>query len=309
MPYRLFHFAGRAALVVVALLSAAGCGGVSSLPEVIWGRRGVQDGDLVRPRAIAIDAKDRLFIVDYTARIQVYDRDGNYLGPTWTTPDYRDGRPSGLSIARDGNLLVSDSHYHCFRIYNAAGVERRRFGGQAGTAPGQLGYVSDVVQDDDGFFYVAEFGENQRISKFDSEGRFITCWGSPGSEPGQFARARALALGPDGLLYVADACNHRVQVFTRNGELVRYWGEPGEAPGQLSYPYDVAFNSAGELYVVEYGNHRVQKFTPEGVSLGCWGGPGQAPGRLHCPWALAVDSHGCVHVMDSDNHRVQRIRF
>jgi DNA-binding beta-propeller fold protein YncE len=300
---------GRAALMVTALFAAFGCGGSSPTPEVVWGRRGVQDGDLVRPRAIAIDAKDRLFIVDYTARIQVYDRDGNYLGKTWTTPDYRNGRPSGLSIARDGNLIVSDSHYHCFRIYNADGVELRCLGGQAGTEPGQLGYVSDVVQDGDGYFYVAEFGENQRISKFDENGRFIKCWGSPGSGPCQFGRARALALGPDALLYVADACNHRIQVFTTDGDLVRMWGEPGEAPGQLSYPYDLAFNASGELYVVEYGNHRVQKFTSEGESLGCWGGPGQGPGKLHCPWALAVDSRGRVHVMDSDNHRVQRIRF
>ncbi len=309
MAYRLAHPDVRAALLA-AVAAAAGCGGPAEQPELVWGRRGVQNGDFVRPRAVAIDAEDRLYIVDYTARIQVYDRDGNYLGHTWTTPDYRNGRPSGLSIDRDGNLIVSDSHYHCFRIYSAEGVELRPpLGGNAGTAPGQLGYVSDVVQDAEGYYYVAEFGENQRISKFDPDGGFVTCWGSPGNEPGQFARARALALGPDGLLYVADACNHRVQVFTRWGELVRYWGEPGEAPGQLSYPYDLAFNAAGELYVVEYGNHRVQKFTPEGASLGCWGGPGQAPGRLHCPWALAVDGRGRVHVLDSENHRVQRIRF
>lgn len=294
---------------LVALLAVVGCGDATALPEQVWGRRGVQDGDMVRPRAAAIDAHDRLFIVDYTARIQVYDRDGGYLGPTWTTPDYRAGRPSGLSIDRNGDLIVSDSHYHCFRIYNAQGVELRCVGGEAGSAPGQLGYVSDVVQDADGYFYIAEFGENQRISKFDEAGHFVACWGSAGAEPGQFARARALALGPDGLLYVADACNHRVQAFTRDGELVCCWGETGEAPGQLSYPYDLAFNAAGELYVVEYGNHRVQKFTPEGKSLGCWGGPGAAPGRLHCPWALAVDGRGRVHVLDSDNHRVQRVKF
>src|ERR1700728_3241466 len=100
MAVRVSHLRGKSApLAAVLLLAAAGCGGGSSTPEIVWGRRGVQDGDFVRPRAIAIDAQDRLFIVDYTARIQVYDRDGNYLGPTWTTPDYRNGRPSGLSIA------------------------------------------------------------------------------------------------------------------------------------------------------------------------------------------------------------------
>jgi DNA-binding beta-propeller fold protein YncE len=131
-------------------------------------------------------------------------------------------------------------------------------------------------------------------------------------DPGQFSRIRALALGPDGLLYVADACNHRIQVFTRDGQLVRVLGEPGEGPGQLSYPYDLAFGKLGEasmLYVAEYGNHRVQKFDLDGNSVGTWGGPGKQPGKLHSPWALAVDSRGRVHVIDTENHRVQRIAF
>jgi DNA-binding beta-propeller fold protein YncE len=295
--------------LVLLLAPLSGCGGDTSQPELVWGKRGVQNGDVVRPRAIAIDGNDRLYLVDFTARIQVYDRDGNYLGPTWTTPDYRNGRPSGLSIARDGNLIVSDSHYHCFRIYSPRGVELRKFGGAGGSAPGQLGYVSDVVQDEEGNYYVAEFGENQRISVFDGEGKFLCCWGSAGTEPGQFSRARALALGPDGNLYVADACNDRIQVFTREGTLVRCWGVSGAEPGQLKYPYDLAFNKDGVLYVVENGNNRVQKFTAAGEPLGCWGGPGHAAGQLHNPWALAIDRRGRVHVVDTENHRVQRIDF
>src|SRR5262245_33291882 len=39
-------------LLFLVLLSA-GCGGASSEPELVWGRRGVQGGDLVKPRAIA----------------------------------------------------------------------------------------------------------------------------------------------------------------------------------------------------------------------------------------------------------------
>ena len=90
---------------------------------MVYGRHGTQGGEFVKPRAVAIDARDRVYIVDYTARIQVFDRDGNYLERRWTTPDYRNGRPSGLSIDRDGNLLVSDSHYHCLRIYSPDGAE------------------------------------------------------------------------------------------------------------------------------------------------------------------------------------------
>jgi sugar lactone lactonase YvrE len=298
------------ALLVLAALCLAGCGGTSARPDLVWGKKGVRDGDLARPRAAVIDREDRLYIVDFTARIQAFDLDGHHLGVTWSTPDYRKGRPSGLALDREGNLIVCDSHYHCLRFYTPEGKQFRLIDPGAGSAPGKLGYVSDVVQDDDGFFYIAEFGEVQRISKFDTDGKFVTCWGSEGMEPGQFGRARALALGPDGLLYVADSCNHRIQVFSRDGRLVRTFGSSGSEPGELSYPYDLAFGPKGDLYVVELGNHRVQKFTATGESLGTWGGPGRAPGPgFYKPWALAVDRKGRVHVLDTENHRVQRFSF
>lgn len=307
MVLLLRHYSWRLILLALPLLS--GCGGSSALPEALWGVHGTQPGDFSRPRAIAIDKQDRLYIVDFTARIQAYDRDGKFLGHCWNTPDYRNGRPSGLSMDRDGNLLVSDSHYFCVRVYSPEGKELRRLGGDYGTQPDQFGYISDAVQDDEGNYYLAEFWPNQRITKLDSDGKHITTWGSEGSELGQFGRPRALALGPDGNLYVADACNHRIQVFTKTGEFVRSFGQHGTEPGQLSYPFDVAFGPKGDLYVVEWDNHRVQKFTSKGVSLGCWGGPGREPGKLHNPWALAVDSRGRVHVVDTLNHRIQRIDF
>lgn len=294
---------------LIVVLGLVGCGPGSDTPERVWGRRGVQDGDLVRPRALAIDAADRLFVVDFTARIQVYNLDGKYLGPTWQTPDYRNGRPSGLGVDRAGNLIVCDSHYHILRFYSANGEQVRTLGGQAGTDPGEFGYVSDIAEDAEGFFYVSEFGQNERLTKLDTQGNCVKTWGSMGTEPGQFNRPRALALGPDGLLYVADACNHRVQVFTRDGQFVRQFGEPGDGPGQLSYPYDLAFAPMGQLYVVERGNNRVQKFTAAGQPLGTWGSGGKRPGQFSSPWAIAIDRWGRVFVADTENHRIVRFRF
>src|SRR5262245_20645200 len=295
------------AFVFVAVC-ITGCG-PSSKPDLVWGKRGVLDGDVVRPRAAVIDHDDRLWIVDFTARIQAYDLDGKYTGPTFTTPDFRNGRPSGLGVTRDGKLIVCDSHYSCIRIYEADGTEVRKIGGEKGTEPGQYGYVSDTVQDDDGFFYVSEFGINERITKLVADGKFVACWGKSGTAEGEFNRIRALALGPDGLLYVADSCNHRIQVFRKPGELDKVIGSEGTQPGELKYPYDLAFGPKGDLYVVERGNHRVQKFSAAGVSLGVWGGPGRKPGQFADPWALVVDKKGRVHVIDTENHRVQRIEF
>jgi DNA-binding beta-propeller fold protein YncE len=302
----------RLRLVTAGFLLAAlvaGCSGPSSKPDLVWGKRGVRDGMLVRPRAAAIGPGDRLYIVDYTARIQVFDLDGNYVGPTWTTPDYSNGRPSDLAFNRDGNLIVCDSHYHCIRRYTPEGEELRKFGGTPGHEPGQFGYISACVQDADGYYYASEFELNERITKMDAEGTVVKTWGKQGTGPGEFSRIRGLALGPDGLLYVSDTINHRIQVFTRDGEFVRMWGEYGDGPGQMKYPYKIAFGPKGDLYVVEYENHRVQKFTREGQSLGVWGVPGHDPGQLHSPWAVVVDRKGRVHVLDTDNNRVQRIAF
>ena len=302
-------FALFSLLIAGAVALSFGLGRRSGAPELAWGRKGVQPGDVSRPRAIAIDPQGRLFLVDFTARIQVYDLDGHHSGVTFTTPDFRNGRPSGLGIDRDGHLLVADSHYHCVRVYTHEGIELKKVGGEAGREPGRFGYISDCVQDAAGFYYVSEFGQNDRITKLDPDGKFVSCFGESGQGPKQFARIRALAFGPDGLLYCVDACNHRIQVLTADGEYVREFGTPGQGPGEFHLPYDLAFNADGELYVVERGNHRVQKLTKEGVPLATWGTPGREPGQLADPWAVAVDRKGRVHVVDTENHRVQRVKF
>ena len=78
--------------------------------------------------------------------------------------------------------------------------------------------ASKTSFDKAGNFYVSEFGENSRISKFDTEGAFVKCWGSPGIEPGQFQRIRAMTLGPDGNLYVACYASDEIWRISPAGE-------------------------------------------------------------------------------------------
>ncbi len=307
---RIDHRYSRRSFLFAAAALAAGCGkSSSSAADLVWGKRGVVPGDFVRPRAATITAADHLYVVDFTARIQAYDLDGHYLNIAWQTPEFLNGKPSGLGVCGDGNIIVADSHYHCVRIYTPEGQQIRVMGGDTGNDPGQFGYISDAVEDPNGDFFFSEFSANERLTKLAADGSLIKTIGGRGSEPGQFNHVRALAIGPDKLLYVADACNHRLQVFKLDGTLVRILGEQGNKPGQFSYPYDVAFGPQGDLYVVEFGNHRVQKMTAEGNSLGLWGASGRGPGQLYSPWALAVDRKDRVHIIDSENHRVQRIRL
>lgn len=306
---------------------AVACGGFASLLtggcrrddstvgrlEKVWGERGVADGHFQRPRAIAIDQDDRLYIVDMTARIQVFDRDGRFIR-FWQTPEWKNGKPSGLSFDNEGNLLVADTHYFRMLVYAADGklLSDRTLGGEPGHEPGHFGFVTDAVQDSHGNYYVAEYGEFDRIQKFSPQEEFLVQWGGHGREDDKFMRPNNLAIDRQNQLWVVDSCNHRVKVFDTAAaapKLVKMWGIEGTAPGQMRYPYDLALDGQGHVYVTEFGNHRVQKFTIEGQSLGCYGGPGREEGKFYQPWALAQDSHGSLHVLDSYNHRVQRVRM
>lgn len=299
--------------LAMMLAAVAGCldsGKADGQPELVWGKRGISPGRLQKPRAMAIDAQDNLYLIDTTARIQVFDVDGKYLRG-WRTPESKNGRPTGLTINRSGKLLVADTHYYRVLVYQPDGqpVESATIGGTMGSGPGEFGFVTDAVDDSQGNIFVAEYGQWDRIQKFSPDGVFILQWGTHGSEPGQFRRPQNLAIDEQDRIWVADACNHRIQVFDNNGRLLWLWGEQGAEPGKLYYPYDLVFDDEGHLIVCEYGNHRLQKFTREGKSLGCWGSHGRAPGQLHNPWALVRDRRGRIHVLDSNNHRVQRILF
>jgi DNA-binding beta-propeller fold protein YncE len=311
---RRFRFLGPLGLLLAGMLlvALAGCdhdetSHIGRL-EAVWGRLGISEGRFQKPRAITIDRDDHLYIVDMTARIQVFTPQGEFLRQ-WATPDHATGRPTGLFIDRDGNVVVADTHYYRVLVYSPEGKLLRTLGGTKGQQPGEFGLVTGVAQDAEGNYYVSEYGEYDRIQKFTSDGRFLLEWGGHGSEPGQFIRPQKLAFDEHEHLWVTDSCNHRLQVFDTKGKLLQCWGVQGSAPGELYYPYDLALTPGDTLLVCEYGNHRIQKFTRDGKSLGCWGSEGRDPGQLSNPWGLTRDSAGKVHVLDSGNHRVQCVRI
>jgi DNA-binding beta-propeller fold protein YncE len=301
---------GKIAASGLLAATIGGCsnGPAADQPEKVWGSLGAGRGQFSKPRAIAIDDKDQLYIVDMTARIQVFDADGNYLRG-WQTPEHTNGRPTGLTFDTiENHLLVADTHYNRILTYTSAGelIPERTLGGVMGQGPGEFGLVSDVVRDTQHNFYVSEYGEFDRVQKFKPDGKFMMQWGGHGTDAGQFMRPQHLEFDADGLLWVADACNHRIQVFDQSGKLMKMWGTQGSELGQVYYPYCIGLDGKGHLYVCEFGNHRVQKFTLDGKSIGSWGSAGRKPGQLNTPWAFVLDSRNRVHVLDSMNHRVQR---
>jgi DNA-binding beta-propeller fold protein YncE len=147
-------------------------------------------------------------------------------------------------------------------------------------------------------------------------------WSTVGG-PHPLDRPIAVALGPNGRLYVVDAGPARIHVFDRDGRFLAAWGGAGGDTGQFRFRRPdqcrnespegcspdigggVAVDSQGRVYVADHGNHRVQVFSPEGHFLAFWGREGGGPGEFRLPQGIAVDRQGNVYVSDSGNSRIQ----
>ncbi len=270
--------------------------------EVI-GRRGTGPGSFQKPRSVAVDGEDNLFVVDMTGRVQKFSPDGHWL-LGWQLPDTTIGKAKGMATAPDGGILIVEPHYHRVNRFSPDGRLLAQWGVQ-GTNAGQLWFPRAVAVAPGGDLFVSEYGRVERVQRFHADGAgFVRSFGSEGTEPGELNRAEGLGVDSEGNLYVADSCNHRVQVFAPDGRRLRGHGAPGQGRGEMSYPYDVRVDSAGYQFVCEFGNSRVQVFDAQDRFVEFLGGPGSAPGRMHNPWSLCLDSRGNLYVADSLNHRV-----
>ncbi|MBI4346098.1 MAG: tetratricopeptide repeat protein [Elusimicrobia bacterium] len=139
-----------------------------------------------------------------------------------------------------------------------------------------------------------------------ADGKFIRVVGKAGDAKDAFSSPKALAIDPDGTVFVADTGNSRIQVLDAEGNFLYAFGMKGSDPGRLRGPEGVAAGGFGRVYVSDTGNHRVQVFTREGIFLYGFGEKGTLSGQLRDPSRLFVDSGDFVYVLDSGNSRVQK---
>lgn len=68
----------------------------------------------------------------------------------------------------------------------------------------------------------------------------------------------AVAVDPEGHVFVADFYNNRIHKFDRSGRFLTTFGRTGGGDGEMWHPYGVAVAEDGTVFVSDFANHLVQ---------------------------------------------------
>ena len=88
-----------------------------------------------------------------------------------------------------------------------------------------FGWIFSIAVDDDRNVYVFDY-QAQHVGVYDAEGNHVETLGRPGEGPGEFNRAEAIAMLPDGRLVVRNPGNQRIEVFGPEPGQTEQWVYP-----------------------------------------------------------------------------------
>jgi sugar lactone lactonase YvrE len=123
--------------------------------------------------------------------------------------------------------------------------------------------------------------------------------GVTGDGPDTFNQPNAVAIAPNGDIFVSDGHNAnrgnaRVIKFTKDGKFIKQWGGHGSGPGQFECPHTLAFDSQGRLFVGDRANNRIQIFDQDGKFLAEWK-------QFSRPSGIYIDRNDVIYVTDSES--------
>lgn len=310
-----------------------------------WGPAGA--AQLTAPRDIAFDAAGNLYIADSHPAglypvgmvrrvspggiIETWAGGSNFRPPGDFGPALRAHieNPSGVAIAGDGVLYVSDRMGRRLRKVDAGQITTL-------AGPGELGQLAGLALGREGDLLIADAG-GSRIWRVGPAGSIARAAGLEGDasagysgdgDPALDARLNVpegVAAGNAGVLYIADTGNHAIREVLASGLILTIagTGEPGYAgdgrpasAALLRSPAGVAVDAAGNVYVADTGNHAVRKIDLLGMiaTVAGTGAPGfsgdggpAAEARLQAPAHLALDADGNLYIADTGNHRIRRV--
>ncbi len=266
---------------------------------------GSSDEKLIKPFAITVDGKGKVYVTDTALPgVHIFNLvNGEYQ----QFSEIKEGQlevPVGIAVNPEGNIYVSDSALRRIFIFNARGKNIGTIGG-----PDLLIRPTGLaVAPRSNRLYVVDTLAH-RVLFFSLQGELQGQFGQRGERPGEFNFPTHLFIDKEGFLYITDSLNFRIQIFDSTHQFVTAFGELGDRFGQFSKPKGVAVDGEGHIYVVESFYDYVNIYDRQGRYLLSFGGPGSQRGKLWLPTGIYIDGEDKIYVADTYNARLQVYKF
>ena len=256
---------------------------------------------------LRVDPQDNVWTIDDAAsQVVKFDTEGRIALVLGRKPEAINVRPAapggGRGAAAEG-------------AGGGRGAAPGGAGGRGGGPPGAgipgstFNRPTDVTWDRAGNIYIADgIGNTNRVAKFDKDGKFIRQWGSTGSENGQFAGVKSLAVDAQGNVYVADIGNKRIQVFDADGMFKSQFGNIGTplamciTTGPTQYLY---ISHSGDPDGME--DAAIYKVQLDGRVVGKFGSAGRLPKQFGLANSIECRNENELLVGEMINWRVQKV--
>lgn len=307
--------------------------------DQIFGADKFPPNGLNAPRAIASGINNDFYIADSrNNRIVHISSDGTLLNQwgSFAAIDYFSGpvsaeaalkqapigtfsEPWGVAVGPDGSVYVTDTWNHRVQKFTADGKPIKLWGQYGQPTPdipeskssfwGPRGIAVDSM----GHVLVADTG-NKRIVIFDSNGNYLSEFGSGGFDPGQFDEPVGVTVGPDGTVYVTDTWNQRIQSFIPDQTGTFYspykqWDVSAWYGQSLDNKPFIAVDSSNHVFITDPEGYRVIEFSSQGEFIRTWGDFGTGDAEIGLAAGVTVDPFGYVWVTDAGNNRILKYRL
>ncbi len=136
-----------------------------------------------------------------------------------------------------------------------------------------------------------------------SDNGVVGVFGETGLVWGQFSYPRAIAISPEGKIFVVDKAA-RVQRFDAQGRFEAGWMMPNWASGK---PVGLTVHRDGRVFVADTHYSRVLVFDRDGKQLQSFGSNGTGPGQFQLVTDVAIDRDGFIYVSEyGGNDRISK---
>ena len=282
---------------------------------------------------VATNSKGHFFVYTRSANTRLFEFDlsGNYVREIGEG-NYGFEYAHSVRVDPEDNIWAVDEGTNMVIKFNPAGKVVMVLGHRPeavegavataqGPAPPAARYTfnrpTDVAWDPQGNIFVSDGYGNNRVVKYDKNGRFLKQVGTEksGSGTNQFNLPHGLAVDAQGNVYVADRSNHRLQVFDNNLEFKASYDNIGDSwtvcvsPGPHQYLFTSNSNPNGNAPGSWDVTGEIYKMELDGTILGRFGHASKQPGGFQVVHMMDCRNPDQIFVAEIESWRVQKLIF